>query len=89
MEIRCGSCARTLSHRRQIAAHDGGLARFDERRRAEIEAGIEMREFTDGGEHNSAQQADRHDLEMGAAIGTIHGMVHDNLPPILLTQMPG
>jgi hypothetical protein len=57
------------------------LTGFDERRRAEIQT-IESREFADDGKQDRAQQADRYNLEMGAAIGTIHGMVHGNLPDL-------
>jgi hypothetical protein len=67
-----------------MSAHDSGLSGFDERRGAKIQAAADMRKLADNREHERAQEANRDNLQMGAAIGTVHGMVHGNLHTLSL-----
>jgi hypothetical protein len=62
-----------------MSAHDSGLTGFDERRGTKIQPAADVRELADSREHERAQEANRDNLQMGAAIGTVHGMIHGNL----------
>jgi hypothetical protein len=67
-----------------MSAHDSGLSGFDKRRRAKIQAAADMRELANDREHERAQEANRDNLQVGAAIGTVHGMIHGNLHTLSL-----
>src|SRR5262245_36517127 len=63
----------------QLATDSGGLARFDERRRAEIDV-ADIGENAHRSHNGRAQKANDDDLQMGAAVRAVHRVVHGNLP---------
>jgi len=67
--------AASLPNGRQLSAHCCYVAGFDERRRTQIELG-DMGGNADDRHDRRAQEAKDHDLEMGSAIRTVHGVVH-------------
>jgi hypothetical protein len=78
-----------LADRRNMTAHSGRLAGFDQSSGAEIDIGVDLRENADSRDNRGAKQPNHHNLQMRRTVGTIHRMVHYDLPFCLLVAAKG
>jgi hypothetical protein len=67
---------------RDVPAHDRWLTGFDQRRCADVER-ANAGEDTNRSNHDRAGKRHNDNAQMGAAVRTVHGMIHNDLPASL------